>query len=95
MRDILIVIGLIVVLILINRIAVYLYFKEDWFDDQASNELRHNNIRNKTERSGITPGGVSWTQLPEYLPKKPLSRRYPKWVAAQHLKYRSKRKGRK
>lgn len=92
MRDTLILIGLIVALIVMNRIAVYAYFREDWYDDDASNELQHNSIRNSVERTGITPGGVSYTELPEYAPYAPLERRYPKWVAAQGVRYTLKRK---
>jgi hypothetical protein len=92
MRDVLIVIAIIVSMTLIHRVFAYFYFKEDLNSDSDQDALRDNKIRNQTERSGITPGGVSWVQPVEYAPKAPLDRRYPRWVAAQGRKYALKRK---
>lgn len=92
MRDVLIVLGILVLMMVLHRAFVYFYFKEDLNSNSDQKALRHNEIRNQTERSGITPGGVSWVQPVEYLPKAPLDRRYPKWVAAQGKKYALKRK---
>jgi len=92
---ILILLGFVIVfgiVVLLHRTVLYLMFKDEINQVHKPNPLQDNNFRNTTERSGIVPGGVSWTELPEYLPKEPLSRRYPKWVATQHLKYQLKRK---
>jgi hypothetical protein len=58
------------VFVLVNRAAMYYYFNSDKFTEYEPNELQDNNFRNAHERSGITPGGVSWIPTEEYIYKK-------------------------
>lgn len=49
--------------VLINRAIIYIYFNGAGFFKLNRKPLNRNNIdefRNSYERSGITPGGVSW-----------------------------------
>lgn len=49
-------------IILANRIFIYFYFKEFKMTNRPRKRLDSNVFRNAHERSGITPGGVSWVE---------------------------------
>ena len=49
-------------IILVNRVFIYFYFKESRVIKRKRKMLDSNTFRNAHERSGITPGGVSWIE---------------------------------
>ena len=56
---------ILLVIVLINRAILFFYFKETGFFDINRKILERKKIhqdRNRLERSGITPGGVSWLE---------------------------------